>query len=129
MRSRIEGVSPWRQPIFSRPCYRSPSTTRSCARRLFGLRHPATGWCDAAGGGVAVMVPDPVAQVAAVFIAALRDDVEQPVGAEQILAAAPERGIGVIDRAGLVLVENAAAGQLVDPHLARLIIVVGLAAL
>src|SRR5689334_20477302 len=102
-----------------------------CRRRgsdAAGLGWGATIMCGAAAGRCVIAAvgldrtafavhgarPCPVSQrvIRAGLIAALRRRIEDAVDTQYVLAAAGIRGIGVEDFAGLVLVEDAAAGQI-----------------
>src|SRR5271167_1173450 len=84
---------------------------------------------DEAPGTVPVVMTDPIGQsvVWAGFVAAFGGEIENHIGAEQLLRAAPVGGISVKDVAGFVLVEDAAAGEFLHLHVAHLEVVVNLA--
>src|SRR3546814_7998581 len=70
---------------------------------------------------VFVVAPHPIH--GAGFVAAHRHDIENHVGAEHFFAATAIAGIGVEDVAVDVLVEHAAAGQLLDSRVDLFVVV------
>src|SRR5262249_17027599 len=89
----------------------------------------AAGGGDRAAGAVAVVMPDPVGQLAVDrLVAAYRRNVEKVVSPEKIFAAARVSRIGVEDGTRRVLVEDAASGQFVDGDRAHIVIIKGFAA-
>ena len=79
-------------------------------RFCLGVRCTARTGCRR--GRIAVMVTHPRHLVGYIsFIAALRGKIQQVVGAHHHLYAAPVGRIGVKDRAGVILIEDADAGH------------------
>ena len=73
---------------------------------------------DNAGLAVHVARPHPIGErvVGPILVAALGRHIEIPVGAEELLASAPERRIGMEDLAGVISDEHAVAGAVLQPR-------------
>src|SRR6516165_12626068 len=95
-------------------------------RSLLGGNPPSVGRHEA-GMTVAVVVAHPVAEVVgrAGLVAAPGRHVEEDIGPDTLLIAAAEGGIGVEDRAGLVLIEHAETREVLERQLGHLVVVEG----
>src|SRR5271154_690193 len=94
-------------------------------RRLCG--HKPSFSIDGSRRLIPVMMPHPIGQVVAGagFVASLGREVEVHVGGDNHFVSAPVGGIGVKYLAGLVLVEEAEAGELLAHEIASVVVVIG----
>src|SRR5882724_5609182 len=104
------------------PLYRRAQASR-VHRRLGASSH------DEAALAIHVPRPHPVREsvVGPVLAPPFWRRIEIPVDAEELFAAAPIRGVGVEDLAGVVLDEDPVAGQVLEPRIHVLVVIEGAA--